>query len=379
MADDQSEGAETIPSGPGQVEDTSVGVDGDGADNSGQDADGGDETSPDTTDTESPQADGDDALLAALANGKMDDLDSEGAAKAKTEDAEGEPEAKADDNAEGDEPEDKTPDEKPPEDEETAREKAMLEKARTKAERKDIANLFKERREQLRPAKAFAEAVVKHAESAGLIRRTDTGLDTTGLSNLIESEKRIAALTPKEQADHFRKLADTLYPDVPKASPKPVELPQDLKDAVTYGYIKEDEATAIAEKRNPAAKPEEVKPAPKPETKVELPKGPSPEATQQGYAAIAGVAKGYKERFSADWDVIAAKVQKQIEPLLKDAPPSAWKGIAELAMKAEAAERKQAVKKPTPTTRPSGVPQRKAGDLMTEAEEADALAHGRTF
>lgn len=358
-------------SGPDSGDSTTSGDNGDGADDRGQAVErGGEKPSSDTPTDNDTQSDSDDALIDALAAGKMDEVDANGdKAKAKKPDAKAKPEDKADEEAEGDKkPEDAKPDEYDPD------EKALIEKARTKGERKDLDKLFKERRE-LRHARGFADAVVKHASEADLIRVTDKGMDTTGLQNLIETEKRLKAMAPKDQAEHFRKLADKLYPQIPAQPPTPVELPQDLKDAVDAGYLKKADADMLAEKRLPP-KPEEKPPDTE---KPVAATGPSQQEVQKGFASIADVAKGYKERFGADWDSVAAKVEAALKPRLKNLPPSAWGDVAELVMKAEAAERKQAIKKPVTTTRPSGTPVKRPADLLSEEDELEALSKGRSI
>lgn len=367
MPEAETAGAEATPSGP-EADDIVLGGDGDGADASGQDdttdAESASKTDPDTTD-----ADSDDALTEALISGKADALDADGEAKKAKPDAKAETPEKAED-PKAEKPEDKA--------DEDPEEKALLDKARTKGERKELDKLFKERRE-LRPAKAFADALIKHATDAGLVSQDDKGLNTRGLHELIEQERFLKTRSKDQQAAYFRSLADSIAP-IPKAvePPKPVEIPQEVQDAVDAGYLSKEEAQVIAEKRAPKPEPKKEEPKQQEPPPVKTPTGPAPEATQKGYADIAEVSKGYQSQHKADWERIGAAVEKRIAPLIAKSPPEMWKDLAEMAMKAVIADLKPATKTPTPTTRPSQPPPKKGG-ILTEEDEMDALAKGRSF
>lgn len=359
------------------AEDASLGGDGDGADTDGQDGTQDAEnasTTPETTDSETES---DDALTEALASGKADDLDSEGEAKkAKPQDAE----KPAADEAEkkGDEPDDKA-------DEATPEEKAALDKARTKADRKELDNLFKERRglrkevEDLKPAKAFADGVIKHAIDAGLIQQTDDGLDTKGLYQLIEQDRFLKGRTKDQVAAYYRSLADTIAP-LPKAV-EPAQLSENLQAAVDAGYLDLPQAQLLAQQEADKAKPPEEK---KPDAKVEekpktqQPSAESAAATNRGYTAIAEVSKSYQSQHKADWERIGAAVEKRLAPLIAKAHPDTWKDLADMACKAVIADLRPATKTPAKTTRPGQPPPKKSG-VLSEEEELDALAKGRSF
>ncbi len=383
------------PSAPGPTgdEQNAAGQHDPGVDDGGPDSGEGGENPPSTDNTHTDNSldadDGDDALTKALMSGTVADLDDNGEAKPKPKDEK--PDAKPKDEPQGDDAADKEAAEPGPDDH-TAEEKELIAKAPTKRIGKELDTLFKERREmrkqheeastkvkELEPAKKFADALIAHATEAGLVADREGMPDYTGLQTLLEQEKHLRSLPPEEVAAYYRKLADDIAPQA-----KPVAIPQDLADLVELQQLTQDEAQAIAERREaakaPAKKPPAAaKPPEKPPAKPAA-KGPTPQqqqAAQAGFAAIAKVAAPFKERFKSDWQAISDEVMKRVQPRLAKSDPSVWAETVQSEIELAVERRRTAIKKPPTTPRPGDAPPKRGDDVMTEAEEREALAKGR--
>ncbi len=331
-----------------------------------------------------PDSADEDDFLKALAGGTLDEIDvgrdgkahKSGKKVAEKPDAqaEGEPEATAETVEPGDESEpaaegepEATGDEEKPDE----TEQALLERARTKQQRKDLEKIFAERK-KLRTdlkvaseAKQFADNVIEHAKTAGLTTATELG-------TLIEQEKFLRSAPKDKAAEYLRKLADSFDP--PKAAPEPIRLDEKLQDAVDAGFLSKEDAEVIARAKAPA------KPAAKPE---QQPNPPDPQAAaraeeQTGYKAIADIAAQFKAKHAANWSSIRAEVEKLLQPRLADLKVSAWGKEAKRVIQ-EVIERRKAasVRKPTRTTAPRGTAPPAADGIESEEEELEALTKGR--
>jgi hypothetical protein len=386
---DETDGAvadQTDGQGPDPAEDVSLGDGAQGARGRGRETDPADESSADHPDS-ADEAD-DEAFTRALADGELDELEvdrdgkarkRESAPKAKPKPketpAEGEPEAEAEPEAQeppAEEPGEAETEEKSEDpDELSETDKQLLERARTKGQRADLQNLFKERsklRNDLKTAsqaKQFADSVIDHAKSAGITQPQE-------LATLIEQEKYLRSQPKEKAAEYLRKLADTFDP--PKAAPEPVKLDDKLQDAVDAGFLTKEQAETVARAQQP----------PKPQTqRQEQPNQPDPAAAARaeqdaGFAEIAKVTKPYTDRYKADWPKIGAEVQKLLNERLPDVKVSAWGKEAKRVIDEVIAKRQRAaLKTPTKTIGARSAPAKAAADLMSEEDELDALTKGR--
>ncbi len=390
-------------SGHGSEEHDSSGDSGDGAADRGQESGGAGgtpaKTNPSSTDNSTSDDDDSDPVLKALMAGSMDDIGDDGepkkpAAKAeKTEVADEKSETPEETDAD-EKAEDKTPEKAKDEPVELSDEdKAELAKA-PKAYRKEFAKLFEERHknrdelsktkeslEGLKPVKEFTDSLIKHAAEAGLVVTGEKGVDASALRDLIEQERMLKGKSSKEIAAYYRDLANDLDPDS-----VPVSIPQELKDLVDLGTLKEEDALVIARKRAADAKKPELDQrrlrddaARKEQQTRDTAAQAVNKAKADGVEEIKAVAKRYHKRFGAEWDAIAVSVEAKLEPLMLDTNPKAWAKLAETVIEGIIAGRKTALKTPTKTPTPGQKPSKIASDVMTEEEENEALASGKSL
>lgn len=354
-----TEGDATSVSEPADVEAQPSGIQGDGAADSDHGEGQADESSAnDNTDSDSAD---EDALTEALATGKTEDLDADGERK---------PAKKVE--PEADEPEDaKKPEEvaKATEPELSDEDKKELDDLKPKSarERRKFASVLKERATG-RQAMKFADDLIAHAKQSGL----ETSKD---IYEKFEEERYLRGLDNAKRAEYFRKMADEIHPESKVViPPKPVEIPSNLQEAVDAGYLTKEDAEDLARSRSEKVAAKEKKPDP-----VEAPKpaGPSQEARDKGYAAIAKLASGYQKRFGAEWDSISKDIQAKLYPLIEGSDPKTWAELSEMVTERVLAKRQTTLKKPAQTTRPAQAPPKKSADDLSEADELDALANGK--
>jgi hypothetical protein len=258
-----------------------------------------------------------------------------------------------------------------------------------------LSKLFKERRkletsveqtkaqvEQLAPVKQFTDAMIKHASEAGLVISTDDGkIDASALRDLIEQERMLKGKSPKEIAAYYRGIAEDLDPDS-----VPVTMPQDLKDLVDIGSLKEEEAVALARKRDAVAKQPELEK--RRHVEAEARKAADATTAQAkaaetarttGYSEIAKVAKGYHARFGAEWDAIGKTVEAKLTPLLADTNPKAWAKLAETVIEAEVARIKAPLRKPSTTPAPGSRLSKVGSDVPDEEDDIANLMAGKAL
>lgn len=326
-------------------------------------------------------------------DGKLDDIGDDG--EPKKPDTKAAADEVADDKpAATDKPAEKTAEPDKAKDEPVAlsdEDKAELARA-PKAYRKEITKLFEERHqlrdeitkhkesvEELKPVKQFTDSLIKHATEAGLVTVGENGVDANGLRDLIEQERMLKGKSQKEIAAYYRSLAEDLDPDS-----VPVAIPQDLKDLVDLGTLKEEDALVIARKRAAEAKKPELEQRRQREDatrREQQTRDTTAKAFQKakddGMQGVKDIAKRYHQRFGAEWDSIAVSVEKELDPLLAETNPKAWAKLAETVIEKVIAGRKVPVKTPTKTPAPGQKPSKIVSDVMTDDEENEALALGK--
>lgn len=389
--DNQSALAEETPGQvDGQTE--SLGDDSNGAVERGQ-GDGGDGETPSKKANPSPEKSTDDDdesdLIEALASGKMDSIDDDGKIK--------KPEAEKPKEEVAETPVEKTdePDQDKPKEEPKAlsdEDQQEISKA-PKAYRKELKKIFEERHElrnqvqqtkaqfeELAPVKQFTDALIKHAVDAGLVISGEDGkIDASNLRDLIEQERQLHGKTPKEIAAYYRNIANDLDPDS-----VPVTIPQDLRDLVEVGTLKEEEALVLARKRDAELK--------KPETDLRRQREEANrkeqqlretqakvlhKAKQDGLSEIHQVATKYHARFGVEWDSIQKQVEAKLDPLMAETNPKGWARLAETVIESVIASRKVPVRKPTTTPAPASKPSKVGSDVSSEEDDIAALASGK--
>lgn len=378
---DPAAGDPDVDRGPAVAESDSSGVSGQGAEDRGHEAVPADESSA-SDNNPVPADDDDDDLTSALMAGSLDELDANGE-KIKTKD-EKKPAAKPAAKPEGEateEPAAEDEGEKKPEAAEAEfddADKELLDRARTKAQRKDLERVLKERSsyrkelESAKPAKEFADNVIKHAKEAGV--RSDQDLQT-----ILEEHKFLNTAPKEKAAEYLRKLADQYAPQ--KATAPQVNLdPGAIDDAVAAGFFTEEQGKAL---KGAVAPPAAEK---KPEQQREQQPDPSttPEAQEKilgdkAMDEITNISKGYQTRLGeATWKHIGAEVKKRLSERLADLRPQAWPKEAKRLIEEVITERKRAsVKTPNKTITPRGTIGRQSSEDLSEEEERDLLTKGR--
>jgi|SRR6478609_3489633 len=232
---------------------------------------------------------------------------------------------------------------------------ALLGTAKTEKQREGMTRLFTERKELRKQTEAL------EAEAAPIrTLKTELQYDDAAIAALVEQERQLNSLPPEQAAAYLRALADKVSPLPPP--PPPIELPNDLKEAVTAEIMSKEEAEIIARKRlsetpEARAKAAQEKAKADERAQAEQQKAAAAKAAQTEaqkiYAEIGTKGKEYLARWPSDWPAASKKILAEVKEYGVMSPQATKKLVLEKM--AAVAAKLQAAKpaRPSTTVKPS--------------------------